>query len=200
MTNAPARVRNLAHAFERLLEGGTMTRGDLMAATGLSKATVARLVTELEEAGFVEERWIDPSEGPGRRASGLGVPRALGHVLGLSLGLRSSHAVALDLAGRTVGSRLEPTPEFSEGDDEVLSFSQVEWFLDFVSKIPLPVMVGELAGGEFVEDDTGAFELPAGYHIDSRSAEIDRLAKTHMKNNGGSYADAVRAAERNLSR
>lgn len=117
MTNAPARMRNLAHAFERLLEGGTMTRGDLMGATGLSKATVARLVTELEEAGLVETRWIDPGEGPGRRASGLGVPSALGHVLGLSLGLSSSHAVALDLAGRTVGSRLEPTPGFSEGDD-----------------------------------------------------------------------------------
>ena len=117
MTNAPARMRNLAHAFERLLEGGTMTRGDLMGATGLSKATVARLVTELEEAGLVEERWIDPGEGPGRRASGLGVPSALGHVIGLSLGLRSSHAVVLDLAGRTVGSRLEPTPAFAEGDD-----------------------------------------------------------------------------------
>lgn len=117
MTNAPARMRNLARAFESLLEGGTMTRGDLMGATGLSKATVARLVTELEEAGLVEARWVDPGEGPGRRASGLGVPSALGHVLGLSLGLRSSHAVALDLAGRTVGSRLEPTPGFSEGDD-----------------------------------------------------------------------------------
>ena len=117
MTNAPARVRNLAHAFERLLEGGTMTRGDLMGVTGLSKATVARLVTELEEAGLVEARWIDPVEGPGRRASGLGVPSALGHVLGLSLGLRSSYAVALDLSGRTVGSRVEATPAFSKDDD-----------------------------------------------------------------------------------
>ena len=108
---------NLAHAFERLLEGGTMTRGDLMGVTGLSKATVARLVTELEEAGLVEARWIDPVEGPGRRASGLGVPSALGHVLGLSLGLRSSYAVALDLSGRTVGSRVEATPAFSKDDD-----------------------------------------------------------------------------------
>ena len=133
MTNAPARMRNLAHAFELVLEGGTMTRGDLTAATRLSKATIARLVTELEEAGLIEARWIDPVEGPGRRASGWGVPSALGHVIGLSLGLRSSHAVALDLAGRTVGTRLEPTPAFSKDDDIAAWTSKL--LADFVATL-----------------------------------------------------------------
>lgn len=89
------------------------------------------------------------------------------------------------------------TFEFSEGDGETLSFSQAEWFLDFISKIPKPVVLGELAVGEFSEDDA-EFERPAGYTVDNRSAEIDRLAKAHMRASGGSYADAVRLAERKL--
>lgn len=91
------------------------------------------------------------------------------------------------------------TFEFSEGDGETLSFSQAEWFLDFIAKIPRPVVLGELATGEFSEDDAD-FERPAGYTVDNRSAELDRIAKTHMRVNGGSYADAVRLAERKLSR
>lgn len=92
------------------------------------------------------------------------------------------------------------TFEFSEFDGEVLSFSQVGWFLDFVSKIPTPVMTGELAGGHFSEDEGGDFDAPPGYTVDSRTAEVDRLAKAHQKLNGGSYADAVRIAERNVPR
>ncbi len=92
------------------------------------------------------------------------------------------------------------TFEFSESDGETLSFSQAEWFLDFVSKLPIPVHVGELAGGEFAEDGGGDFELPAGYVADNHSAEIDRLAKAHIKTSGGSYADAVRVVSRHLPR
>jgi predicted NBD/HSP70 family sugar kinase len=121
MTNAAARPRNLALTLERLLKAGQLTRSELISETGLSKASVARLVTELEQAGLVETRGTDASAGPGRRSNGLGVPSSLGHVIGLSFGLRSSHAIALDLSGRTLGTRLEPTPTFASGG------AAIEW-------------------------------------------------------------------------
>lgn len=116
MTNSAVRTRNLAILLERLLDGGTMTRSGLVEVTRLSKATVARLVTELELAELIEAREIDPTEGPGRRSTGLGVPSSAGHVLGFSLGLHSSHVVALDLSGRTVGTKLEQTPTFTSAE------------------------------------------------------------------------------------
>lgn len=116
MTNSAVRTRNLAILLERLLDGGTMTRSGLVEVTGLSKATVARLVTELELAELIETREIDPTEGPGRRSSGLGVPSSAGHVIGFSFGLHSSHVVALDLSGRTVGTQLEQTPAFTSAE------------------------------------------------------------------------------------
>ncbi len=77
ITNSAVRTRNLAMLLDRLLDGGTITRADLVKVTGLSKATVARLVTELELAELIETREINPAEGPGRRSRGLGyrVPR-----------------------------------------------------------------------------------------------------------------------------
>lgn len=123
MINSAVRTRNLAILLERLLDGGTMTRADLSGVTGLSKATVARLVTELELAGLIETREIDPAVGPGRRSTGLGVPSSAGHVLGFSFGLHSSHVVALDLSGRTVGTKLERTPAF-EGAEQATAWAK----------------------------------------------------------------------------
>lgn len=88
------------------------------------------------------------------------------------------------------------TFEFSEGGGETVSLSQVDWFLDFVKRIPTPAITEELAVGEFSEDE--GFDLPDGYAVDNRSAEIDRRAKAHMKTSGGSYEEAVRIAARSL--
>lgn len=136
MTNAAARTRNLARVLERVLEGGTLTRGDLVDQTGLSKASVARLVAELEQAGLVEGRGIDPAAGPGRKSTGLGVPSSFGHVLGFSLGLRSSHVVALDLSGRTLGTRLEMTPAFTSGEEARA------WVVEFLSRFESSLKAG----------------------------------------------------------
>ena len=126
MTNAAARTRSLALAFERLLAEGTTTRAALVEQTGLSKATVARLVIDLERAGLAEAQRIDSEGRPGRRSTGVGVPRSLGHTVGLSLGLRSCHAIALDLAGRETGRLLVPTPAFDDAGQAVA------WAAEFV--------------------------------------------------------------------
>jgi predicted NBD/HSP70 family sugar kinase len=127
MTNAAARSRSLALAFERLLAEGTTTRARLVEQTGLSKATVARLVVDLEREGLAEAQQVDSDGRPGRRSTEIGVPRALGHTVGLSLGLRSCHAIALDLAGRKVGRRLVPTPDFDDADQAVA------WAAEFIA-------------------------------------------------------------------
>ncbi|WP_180897306.1 hypothetical protein [Martelella soudanensis] len=84
--------------------------------------------------------------------------------------------------------------EFSDGD-EVSKETQVKWFLEFLEKLPVPLIKGELAVGEIPDDDE-FFEAPEGYTVSPYSAELDRLARQHMKHNGGSYADAVRIAEK----
>ena len=127
MTSAAVRRRSLALVLERLLARGTATRGSLERETGLSKATVARLVADLERAGLAEPRELAAAGRPGRPSTGLAVPRALGHVVGLSLGLRSAYAVALDLAGGEAGSRLEATP------DPLAARSALAWAAGFVA-------------------------------------------------------------------
>jgi predicted NBD/HSP70 family sugar kinase len=110
MTNAAARTRNLARVLDGLLVSGTTTRSQLASRTGLSKATIARLVIELEQAGCAETQLTDTAGRPGRRSEEVRVPRSLGHTIGLSFGLRSCHAVVLDLAGHEIATNLVETP------------------------------------------------------------------------------------------
>jgi len=132
MTSAAVRRRSLALVLEHLLRNGTATRGELERETALSKATIARLAAELERSGLAEPRQLTAHARPGRPAIGLGVPRALGHVVGLSLGLRSAYAVALDLAGGPSGALLEPTPDGLDAE------RATAWIAAFVARACSP--------------------------------------------------------------
>ncbi len=87
--------------------------------------------------------------------------------------------------------------EFSEGEDAV-SVNQQKWFIDFVTKLPVPVVTREIATGEFSEGDT-AFETPPGYSVSQQSAQLHSDAQTLMRQNGVSFIDAVRMAEKRLN-
>lgn len=194
MTNAAVRTRNLALALERLLEGGTMTRADLIQATGLSKATVARLVTELEQAGLAEARGIDPTLGPGRRSTGLGVPSSLGHVIGFSLGLRSGYAVALDLAGRTVGTKLEPTPSF-ESEQAAIAWA-AELLGDLTASLDgcgAPLRISIALPGR-VRDGVAISALPAPLSVLSTSSRSASTTSANDAASAHSLATGLKAA------
>ncbi|MBT9372554.1 hypothetical protein [Rhizobium sp. CSW-27] len=88
------------------------------------------------------------------------------------------------------------TFDFSE-EGENSQVATQEWFLEFLSKIPVPVVTGDLATGP-LDFEEGQFDAPSGYSADSQKLEIDRLANHHMRQNGGSYWGAVRLVEKQL--
>ncbi|WP_108002819.1 hypothetical protein [Mycoplana dimorpha] len=55
------------------------------------------------------------------------------------------------------------------------------------------------AAGEYSEEGE-SFASPEGYTVDYRSAEIDRIARQHMNQHGGTYAEAARYAETRVTR
>lgn len=89
------------------------------------------------------------------------------------------------------------TFEFSEGD-EAVTMNQQKWFIDFVTKLPVPVVTREIATGEFSEGEA-AFDMPPGYSVSQQSAQLHSDAQALMRQNGVSYMDAVRIAEKRLN-
>lgn len=88
--------------------------------------------------------------------------------------------------------------EFSEGGDQV-STNRLEWFLNFLEKLPIPVSLGELAK-ERLEEPDDDYHPPPGYQASAQRLEVDRMAQEHMRAKGGSYIDAVRFAENQMRR
>ena len=86
----------------------------------------------------------------------------------------------------------EATLDFAEEGGDSAFASPAGWFTDFVSKLPGPVHTGEICLGEFGEPDDD-FVAPPGYTADPQSAALDNLARSHIKQHGGSYAQAVLA-------
>lgn len=99
-----------------------MTRGDLLADTGLSKATISRIVDDLERLGLLAPASAAPAGGEpvpdevspaasrGRRPTAITVPPAVGQVIGISLGLQRTGVLAIDLAGREHSWDTRATP------------------------------------------------------------------------------------------
>lgn len=127
------RSRNLASVFEAALARGTMTRRELLADTGLSKATISRIVDDLERLGLLapaSPAAADSSTGAddatvaasrGRRPTSLTVPPTVGQVIGISLGLQRTGVLAVDLAGRELSWTTVATPPHADAD------ATVEW-------------------------------------------------------------------------
>lgn len=88
----------------------------------------------------------------------------------------------------------ESVVTFSE-EDETIQSGQQAWFLDFISKLPVPVHVGEICkGAEFSEVDAD-FELPEGYSVDPRRAMVNNLATRLMREKNLTFSEAVKQAE-----
>jgi predicted NBD/HSP70 family sugar kinase len=101
------RERNRVRVVDALRRSGTATRSDLARLTGLSRTTIATLVSDLLARGLV----VEPPE-DGVRSRGRGRPPALlrldpsaGAALGVDFGHSHVRVAAADLASTLLGER-----------------------------------------------------------------------------------------------
>ncbi len=185
------RSRNLASVFDALLSHDIATRGDLVAASALSKATVSRLVDDLAAQGLVVPADLAPHASKrGRRPEGLTIPRSLGHVIGVSLGLQSTGVLATDIVGRELAWATEATPIW---DSRAAAVSWLATRIDAASRAsgsPLrevavavpsrvlrgieisrpPLSFGPLAGTDFALELAAAVGAPVTLDSDANMA------------------------------
>ncbi|MER1987903.1 MAG: ROK family protein [Solibacillus sp.] len=84
-----------------------VSRSEIIEETGLKKATVANLVTELLEEQLVLEDGKDQSTG-GRRSQLLRFHQNAGFALGIDIGVNYLHGVVVNLKGEIIFEQLQP--------------------------------------------------------------------------------------------
>ncbi|MBO2455585.1 ROK family transcriptional regulator [Actinomadura barringtoniae] len=204
MESSDARRANRAVVLGELLARGTTTRVAVAQATGLSKATVTRVVEELVGAGLVRESGplteagggpgSTPGSGPGRSggersgdgrsASGrsgrgrqaLAICLAGEHrlVCGVDLGGTSTRFLVTDLAGRVRAWAREATP----GD--LTTQQMADWLVTHVRRLTDGRELGATAVG-----------LPGAVHPETGAV---RTAPNLPQLQGDAFAQAVKAA------
>lgn len=117
---------NKASVLDAVLSEAPLTRSRLIELTSLSQATVSRKVEELRFAGFVVEQGVDTVVRRGRRSTYLDVPGTAGHIVGISLGARTTCVLITDLRGREVKHVIVPS---LEGGD---SITTAQWLVDLI--------------------------------------------------------------------
>lgn len=89
---------NKSIVMERIREESPTSRARIAERTGLTKATVSSLVTELIDSGLVEEIGAGQSRG-GRKPMLLLFTSGAGYAIGIDLGTEAINAVLTDLSG-----------------------------------------------------------------------------------------------------
>src|SRR4051794_24227919 len=103
-----SRETNRLRMLQTLLREPARSRGDLGRALGLSRATVASLLLELEHAGMVEQQPDDPADvrrPVGRPPLQVSLVPTAALAVGLDFGHRHIRAAVCDLAGEIIASR-----------------------------------------------------------------------------------------------
>lgn len=121
--------RHLASIFDEVANRGPLTRAELVRATGISRATIARFVEELldrgllesvpERAGLFDADGEDREPSRGRPPMTLSIPGSLGQVVGIAFGLRRTVVLAKDFSGRDLHHESQDTPEWAAPKDAV---------------------------------------------------------------------------------
>ncbi|MEA2974159.1 MAG: hypothetical protein QOG82_2617, partial [Actinomycetota bacterium] len=102
--------RNRAAVLAQVLSTSPTTRAVVAAATGLSPATVSRMVDALLSEGVVRETDEVPSGRRGRRATLVEIVADRSVVVGVDLGASSTRFIVADLLAEPLGRRTSPTP------------------------------------------------------------------------------------------
>src|SRR3954451_1045072 len=98
--------------------GGALTRADLVVHTGLSRSTVAALVTELQQRGILEERARSPRppSTPGRLGGAITLRTSAGVAVGIAIDRESVRVAAVDLTARVLAHSSEPLDKAADGE------------------------------------------------------------------------------------
>ncbi|NYD78307.1 ROK family protein [Arthrobacter cupressi] len=145
-SNATTGDYNKASVLDAVLSEAPLTRSRLIELTRLSQATVSRKVDELLFDGFVIEQGVDAVVRRGRPSTYLDVPGTAGHIVGISLGARTTCVLVTDLRGRELGHTTVPSLE--GGDLETTG----EWLVELIAETgdstegPLRQIVAALPG------------------------------------------------------
>ncbi len=145
-----ARGHNRSLLLQTLFHQGAMSRADLSRETGLTRVTISDLVAELIADGFVVEKGIRESSGPGKPAILVDLDRDGHRIVGIDLSDSDSFIGAvLTLDGSIVARREVALPA---ADDVVATV--VELARELVADSHAPVL-GIGVGTPGVVDDHG---------------------------------------------
>lgn len=105
-----ARGFNRSAVLSALISHGETDRATLASVTGLSQATVSRVVDDLLQETLISERAAAVRQGPGRSASLVRLNERIALTAGVDLGGTNCRILVSDAAGRTLGTRFDTTP------------------------------------------------------------------------------------------
>jgi predicted NBD/HSP70 family sugar kinase len=128
-SNPSSRDYNKASVLDVVLSRAPLTSSELIELTGLSRATVYRVVEEVRADGFVIDGGVDAVGGRGRRSTYLDVPRTAGHVVGISFGAQTTGAMVTDLRGREIEHVIVPTVDHPDVR------SAAVWLVDLITRV-----------------------------------------------------------------
>ncbi|MER5645867.1 ROK family protein [Streptosporangium sp. NPDC002524] len=106
------------HVVRALRGAGPLTRQDLMAHTGLTRAQVDQRLEQLRQLDLVEDGSGSVVTG-GRRARAISLRRRAGYVLSVALGASGVTVAAVDLSGAIIDDRSQPI-DIAAGPHDVL--------------------------------------------------------------------------------
>ncbi len=93
---------NLLTTLQTIADRGSTSRAEIARATGLTRASVSTLVTDLIGAGLVMETGIAGQTSAGKPATLLAVNDAARHIVAVDLGHQPFRAAILDLGGNVL--------------------------------------------------------------------------------------------------
>jgi predicted NBD/HSP70 family sugar kinase len=146
-----ARAHNRSLVLQTLYSGGAMSRADLSRETGLTRVTISDLVAALIAEGYVAEKGVRESSGPGKPGMLVDIDRSAHRIVGIDLsGSDALLGAVLTLDGE-IETRYEvPVPP--SGSDVVEVVAQLARRL--VAEAHAPVL-GIGVGSPGVVDDAG---------------------------------------------
>ncbi|GHH79102.1 sugar kinase [Streptomyces sulfonofaciens] len=191
------RASNRSAVLSALLSGAEMDRQQLIADTGLSRATVFRIVDDLMADDLVREAGRRLREGPGRQSTSVGFNGSSALVCGIDLGGTNCRVVVADALGRALIRSRDATPRDSTAAE--LAAWVVGRVRDLVAEhgdgiplhtvtIGLPGVVtgdgstvvnshnlGQIKGTEFIETISELLGVPTVVGNDSNLALVGEL-------------------------
>jgi predicted NBD/HSP70 family sugar kinase len=112
--------RPRSRVVDALRRGRTASRGELVAATGLSRTTVATVVGDLLTRGFVVEEPADgAATGRGRPPTRFRLDATAGGAVGIDFGHRHLRVAAADLSSRVLAERWITVDVDHDADDAI---------------------------------------------------------------------------------